>query len=116
MKRTGRGRGSRQRVDAARRQAATALGRDPDQRDLFIEPPKSSSSQRQTTSTGASSAVASHGIGVLSIGEAAARLGMSRTQFETLIDRGSVKALPSGFTRMIPTSEIERLQSTRGNS
>ncbi len=49
------------------------------------------------------------GIGVLSVGEAATRLGMSRSQLETMISRGAVQALPTGFTRMIPTAEIERL-------
>jgi excisionase family DNA binding protein len=46
---------------------------------------------------------------VLSIGKAAARLGMSRRQFEALVDRGAVKALPTGFTRTIPRAEVERL-------
>jgi excisionase family DNA binding protein len=59
--------------------------------------------------------VASRGIGVLSIGEAADRLGMSRSELEALIDRGAVEGLPTGYTRMIPTTEVERLQSKRGN-
>jgi excisionase family DNA binding protein len=109
MKRSGRGRISNERVEAARRQAALALGRDPDQRDPFIEPPKSSSAPAPATAASASSPVESRGIGVLSIGEAAARLGMSRHELETMIDRGAVKALPTGFTRMIPTAEIKRL-------
>jgi excisionase family DNA binding protein len=46
---------------------------------------------------------------VLTIGEAAARLGMSRSELEGLIDRGIVEALPTGYTRMIPTAEAERL-------
>jgi hypothetical protein len=50
MKRSGRGRISKERVDAARRQAALALGRDPDQRDPFIEPPKSSLAAPPATS------------------------------------------------------------------
>lgn len=109
MKRSGRGSGSRERVDAARRQAALALGRDPDQRDPFVEPPKSSSPPAQMTSARESSSVTG-GIGVLSIGEAAARLGMSRSQLEQLIDGGAVDALPTGYTRMIPTAEVERLR------
>jgi hypothetical protein len=71
MKRNGRGRGSRERVDAARRQAALALGRDPDQRDSFVEPPKSNSPEPPTTSASRGSWVQSPGIRVLSIGEAA---------------------------------------------
>ena len=106
-------RSSRERVEAARRQAALALGRDPDQRDAFVEPAKSSSPAPPTTSASASSSVSSPGIRVLSIGEAAARLGMSRRQLEALIDRGAVTALPTGFTRMIPTAEVERLGQLR---
>lgn len=94
MKRSGRGRGDRERVEAARRQAAPALGRDPDQRDLFVEPPKSSSEPLPRTSVRPS--VESHGIGVLSIGEAATRLGMSRVQLEALIRRVQVKSLTTG--------------------
>ena len=36
--------------------------------------------------------------------------GMSRAQPEQLVDRGAFAALPTGFTRMIPTSEVERLR------
>jgi hypothetical protein len=62
----------------------------------------------------ASQPVASRGVGVLSIGEAAARLGMSRSQLEAMIDRDTVKVLPTGCTGMIPTTEVERLLQTRG--
>lgn len=115
MKRSGRGRSSRERVEEARRQVALALGRDPDQRASFIEPPRSSPPSTPKIAESTSLPVESRGIGVLSLGEAAGRLGMSRAQLETLLDRGAVTALPTGFTRMIPTAEIERLQSTRGN-
>ncbi len=114
MKRSGRGRGDRERVEAARRQAAIALGRDPDQRDSFVDPPKSGLAPPLTTAGSTSPPVASRGIGVLSIGEAAARLSMSRAQLEALIDRGAVRALPTGFTRMITTAEVERIGRKRG--
>jgi hypothetical protein len=115
MKRSARGPSSRERVEAARRQAALALGRDPDQRDPYIEPPKSRPAAVLTTPASSSSSVESRGIGVLSIGEAAARLGMSRSQLEVLIDSGAVKALPTGFARMIPTVEVERLRRSRSH-
>lgn len=55
MKRRGRsGRTDRERVEAARPQAALALGRDPDQRDAFVEPPSSDSPPLPTTSASAS--------------------------------------------------------------
>jgi excisionase family DNA binding protein len=110
MRRSGRSsRTDRERVDAARRQVALALGRDPDQRDSFVQPPTSTTVLAPAASAEASSSAASRGIGVLSIGEAAARLGMNRPQLEALIDRGAVQALPTGFTRMIPTAEVVRL-------
>ena len=112
MKRSGRGRSSRDRVEAARRQAALALGRDPDKRDSFLEPPKPSTAP--VTAPTASSSIDSRGISVLSIRQAAARLGMSRSQLEALIDRGAVTALPTGYTRMIPSTEVERLTLLRG--
>jgi excisionase family DNA binding protein len=46
---------------------------------------------------------------VLSLGEAAARLGVSRRELETMIATDKIEALPTGFTRMIPTREITRL-------
>ena len=113
MKGSGRGRSSRERVEAARRQAVIALGRDPDQRDPFIEPPKSGALSMPKVAESSSPLVASRGIGVLSIGEAAARLGMSRAQLEALIDRGAVQALRTGFTRMVPTAEVERVLDDR---
>jgi excisionase family DNA binding protein len=48
------------------------------------------------------------GVRVLSLGEAAARLQVSRAQLEAMIDAGKIKVLPTGYTRMIPTSEVER--------
>ena len=106
--------GSRQRVEAARRQAALALGRDPDQRDSFVEPPKASLSSSAAGANDVACITGSRSIGVLSIGEAAARLDLSRSQLEAMIVAGKVAALPTGFTRMIPTTEVERLRSMRG--
>jgi hypothetical protein len=40
------------------------------------------------------------GVPVLSLGETAARLGVSRGELERMIDGGKVEALPTGFTRM----------------
>jgi hypothetical protein len=52
---------------------------------------------------------------VLSLGEAAARLGLSRDELEAMIGAGKVEALPCGFTEMIPTREIERLAATESS-
>lgn len=50
---------------------------------------------------------------VLSLGEAASRLGVGRAELEAMIEAGKIEALPTGFTRMIPTIEIERLTAGR---
>ncbi len=109
MKRSGRSRGDRARVESARRQVALALGRDPDYRDSFIEPPKSSLPPPPTAPANTNLPVASRGIAVLSIGEAAARLGVSRAELEAMIDSHKIEVLPTGYTRMVPTREVDRI-------
>jgi excisionase family DNA binding protein len=52
---------------------------------------------------------------VLTAGEVAARFGVSRSSLEAMIAAGKIEALPTGFTRMIPTREVERLQRGRGD-
>jgi hypothetical protein len=49
---------------------------------------------------------------VLSIGEAATRLGMSRAELEAMIARVQVETLPIEFG-CVPTSEVERLLQHR---
>ena len=100
------GRESRERVEAARRQARLALGKDPTSENDYSGQPKAQSAPPQPAAP-----PATHDAAVLvsTLGEAAARLGVSRAQLERMIDAGAVQALPTGFTRMIPTSEVERL-------
>jgi len=50
---------------------------------------------------------------VLTLGEAAARLGMSRRELETMVERGEVATLQGEFIRVIPTREVERLRRLR---
>jgi excisionase family DNA binding protein len=45
------------------------------------------------------------------MGEAAARIGVSRTELEAMIEAGKIEALTIGFTRMIPTREVERMKA-----
>jgi predicted DNA-binding transcriptional regulator AlpA len=47
---------------------------------------------------------------VLTVGEAATRLGMSRAQLDAMIARGQVETLPIEFGRVVPTSEVDRLR------
>ncbi len=104
------GRGRWERVLAARRQAREAQGRDPNIDHPFASPPKTRAAPRQQPPP---APIARHPSErteyVLTLGEAAARLGVSRSQLEALIDTGKVEALPTGFTRTIPTREIDRL-------
>jgi hypothetical protein len=100
-------RGQRTRVDAARKQAAAALGRDPEAvaprgtaRYVPAEPPQ----QRQPTPREA--------LAVLSLGEAAVRIGVSRRELAAMIAAGKIEALPTGFTQMILTREVERLSQS----
>ncbi|HCG02472.1 MAG TPA: hypothetical protein DEV93_18260 [Chloroflexi bacterium] len=47
---------------------------------------------------------------VLSLGDAATRLGISRGEPETMIEAGTITALPTGYALMVPSAEIERLR------
>ena len=51
-------------------------------------------------------------IGVLTLREAATRLGISASELEAMVRRGAVKSVMAGWTAMVPTSEVERLTST----
>jgi hypothetical protein len=104
-------RGRWERVLSARSQARIAQGRDPDQGDLFTAPPKAMTAPPKLPAPAPFPPRPSESIGVLSLGEAAARLSMSRTQLEALIDAGKVEALPTGYTVMVPTREVDWLQN-----
>ena len=104
------GRGRWQRVLEARKQARGSLGRNPDEGDHY-GPPKTRTHVQELHIRPLAPIrwKPGDGVGVLSLGEAAQRLGMSRVELEAMIDAGKIKALPTGYTRMIPTSEVERL-------
>jgi hypothetical protein len=107
----GRRSASWERVEAARRQARLALGKDPDAPNDYGRQPEPHAS----VSPPAAPAPIAHGpsIGVLTVGEAATRLGMSRVQLDAMIARGSVETLPIEFGCVVPTREVERLQGSR---
>lgn len=105
-------RGRWQRVVEARAQARQALGRDPGQGDLFNAPPKRTTPHPPALPTWTTERPPDRpdeSERVLSLGEAAARLGVTRPELEAMIAAGKIEALPTGFTRMIPTREVERL-------
>jgi hypothetical protein len=118
VKRRGRSRSDRERVEAARRQAALALGRDPVRRDSLGSPsmPTPAASRAALAVDDASIPLANglavdSPIAVLTIGEAAARLQLLRSQLQAMVKRRAIAALPTGFTMMIPTAEVERLRT-----
>ena len=83
---------------AARRQARAALGRDPNVSD---SPPRRSTPLPEAP--GPVRAAHGPGVGVLTLGEAALRLGVSRPELEAMIAAGKIEALTVGFTMMIRT-------------
>jgi excisionase family DNA binding protein len=107
------GRGRWQRVLEARRQAREALGRDPNQITLFDEPTKKKSTSRPVSLPPVIEPNRGESVLVLSLGEAGARLGISRSELEAMITAGKIQALPTGYTRMIPTREVRRLSAGR---
>lgn len=107
--RSGRGRWAR--VEAARRQARAALGRDPSDGDLFTAPPKPRSPLPPPP--GPTWVPAGPGVRVLTVGETATRLGISRAQLDAMIAHGAVETLPIEFGCVVPTREVERLQRSR---
>jgi hypothetical protein len=107
------GRGSWERVDEARRQARLVQGKDPYGEDDAFSRPNVRRSAPPPPPSPSTRAERGTGVGVLFIGEAAARLGMSRAELEAMMARGQVGTLPTGFVRVIPTSEVERLQRLR---
>jgi excisionase family DNA binding protein len=48
-------------------------------------------------------------VAVLSLGEAAARLGLTRSEVERMIAAGKIKVVPTAYARMVPASEVDRL-------
>ena len=107
----GRRSGNWESVESGRRQARLALGRDPNSADLYDARPKRKASlppapEREGIATDPSSIDY-----VLTLGEAATRLQMSRRELDATIDRGQVKTLSIEFGCVIPTSEVERLNA-----
>jgi excisionase family DNA binding protein len=52
--------------------------------------------------------VRSEAIAVLTMQEAATRLGISTGEMEAMVKRGTVRSVVAGWTTMVPTSEVER--------
>jgi hypothetical protein len=87
----GGGHGRWARVEAARREARLAQGRDPAGVDPYEGRPKPRSPL--PPAPGPTWVASGPGVGVLTLGEAATQLGMSRGQLDAMIDAGTVQAL-----------------------
>jgi hypothetical protein len=105
------GRGRWERVLADRRQARVAQGRDPDAGDLFKPASKANPAPPKAPVFTPIPHPSERTEYVVTVGEAAARLGISPNQLDVMIDAGKIEALPTGFTCMVPTREVERLRS-----
>ncbi len=102
-----------QRVLDARSQARAALGRDPVGGGLYDAPPRHAAvvpSPLPVWSAPRPAERPDESQRVFSRGEAASRLNISRSELEAMIAAGKIETLPTGFTRMIPTREVERLK------
>lgn len=108
----GSSRGRWQKVIDARRLSREALGWTTEQPGLFDRPPK----PRSRTSPPpfpAEPPQRSEAIGVLTLGETAARLGVTRKELEAMIASGTIASFETGFTRTIPSAEIDRILAAR---
>lgn len=107
------GRGRWNRVVDARRQSRAALGLDQKSDDLFDAQPKKRSVAYVRLSPIPVEQRPNESIRVLTLVEAASRLGVRRVELEKMIAVGKIVSLPTGYTRTIPTREIERLTGKR---
>jgi excisionase family DNA binding protein len=90
-----------------------AQGRDPDAADLFSGPPKRKSTAAPYVPLIPPESLPPSGTTelVLTLGEAAARLNVSRAQLEAMIAAGKIEALRMGLTRAIRSRDVERLRA-----
>jgi excisionase family DNA binding protein len=103
------GRGRWERVLEARRQARESLGRDPSQGSLFEAPPKAQTPLRLPEPPPYAPDPYRVEVHALSLGEAAARLGLGRGQLEAMVEAGRIDSLDTGYSKFIPASEVDRL-------
>jgi excisionase family DNA binding protein len=103
------GRGRWERVLAARKTAREALGHEPPGGEIYGAPKARTRLPVGPPEPQPIEWKPGDGVGVLTRGEAAERLGVSLSQLDLMIAAGTIQSLPTGYARMVPTSEIERL-------
>jgi sRNA-binding protein len=96
--------GQRQKVEQSRAIVAQALGdaarRDQPRAERYVHMSKHADPVE----------VKSEAIGVLTIGEAATRLGIGTSEMEAMVKNETVQSLMAGWTVVVPTSEVESLR------
>src|SRR5438552_1395316 len=107
------GRGRWQRVLDARSQARSALGQGQNRSDLFDRPPRRESKGCVSRWPVPVEPRPNESVHVVTLGEPATGLGVSRADVESMIAAGKIEALPTGYTRTIPVGEIERVAAGR---
>jgi hypothetical protein len=99
--------GQRRKVQQARAIVAQALG-DAARRDG----PQMTAAYVPITKPPEPTQPKSDGIGVLTLREAATRLGITTSELEAMVKRGTVKSPLAGWTVVVPSREVEQLRST----
>jgi hypothetical protein len=96
--------GQRRKVEEAKRVVQLALGdaarRDQPQVAKYVPTAKAPEPAQPK----------SEAIDVLTLREAATRLGISTSEMEAMVKRGTVKSVVAGWTTMVLASEVERLR------
>jgi hypothetical protein len=103
------GRGRWQRVLDARLQAQLALGISREGEPFSEPPPKRQGRPEPPRPVALLSNPNLPSVDVLSVGEAALRLRMSRDELEHLIAVGRVKTVGNAYSRWVVASEVDRL-------
>jgi len=98
--------GQRRKVEEAKRVVQLALG------DAVCgESPKAAAIYLPLTKPTEPVPVHDESVIVLTLREAAMRLGITTGEMESMVKRRTVKSLTAGWTTMIPVSEVARLSS-----
>jgi len=97
-----------ERVEAARRQARDELGAGVRPGPAYV-PPRRNGGKSYVEPQSPPIRRPPDTVAVLTLGETAARLGLSRSELERMIAAGKVETLTAGLARMIPMTEVERL-------
>jgi hypothetical protein len=103
--------GQKRKVEEARAVVQQALGDA-----LRRDGPQATAKYKPMTKPIEPAQVKSGAIPVVTLREAAGRLGITTEAMEAMVKRGMVKSLTAGWTVVGPTSEVERLRHSRASA